>query len=607
MGDQSAVPIGAGPTTLDLAVIGNCQVAALIDAPGNIVWACWPRPDGDPVFCALLAPKHQPPGIGALNTRLQDQARASQQYVRNTAIVATTLTDTHGGEARIVDFCPRFRLHNRTFRPATFVRVIEPVHGRPVIAVKVRPMVEYGAREPVVTAGSHHLSYAGHDVAFRVTSDASLSDIHEGRAFVLDHAVTLVIGPDEALPKQVNLIASDWLAATRDYWSDWVRGLAVPFDWQAAVIRAAITLKLCTHEDTGAVLAALTTSIPEAEGSARTWDYRFCWLRDAFFVVQALNRLGATRTMEGFLHFIENAASQGASGRLRPVYRIAGADALEEHLAPSLAGYRANGPVRVGNAAALQRQHDVYGSVVLAASQLFFDERLDVTGDAVLFRRLESLGARAIRMFAEPDAGPWEFRGSDRPHTFSAVLCWAACDRLSRIAGALGQVERGTKWRHLASLLRTDLLDRAWSESHNAFVSTLDGHGEIDATALLMPELGLLSSGDPRFQSTLAAVERELVVNGYVMRYRHADDLGVPTNAFIACTFWYINALALAGRWHEAIERFESVLARRNHVGILSEDLDPRTGELWGNLPQTYSMVGLISSAIRLSRPWESA
>jgi GH15 family glucan-1,4-alpha-glucosidase len=311
--------------------------------------------------------------------------------------------------------------------------------------------------------------------------------------------------------------------------------------------------------------------------------------------------------MEGFLRFIENIASQGSFDAVRPVYRITGSESLAEQAAPALGGYRGLGPVRIGNDAVGQLQHDVYGSIVLAATQLFYDERLSARGDAALFARLETLGSAAVRAYGQPDAGPWEFRTTVRPHTFSAMMCWAACDRLAHVALSLGLESRAGEWRAHATRMRADLLQRAWSEAANSFVSTLDGAATLDATALLMPELGLIAPTDPRFAATVAAIERELVNGGYVMRYRHPDDFGTPENAFTVCTFWYVNALDLLGRHDEAVRHFEAVLARRNHVGLLSEDIDPATGELWGNFPQTYSLVGIIRSAVRLSRPWEAA
>ena len=263
------------------------------------------------------------------------------------------------------------------------------------------------------------------------------------------------------------------------------------------------------------------------------------------------------------------------------------------------------GPVRVGNQAALQTQHDVYGSVILAIAQLFFDQRLARGGDAALFEQLERLGERAALVYDRPDAGPWEFRGRERVHTFSAVMSWAGCDRLSRIAHRLGLPDREQHWREVADGMRDRILERAWNERRGAFVASFD-NDDLDASVLLLPELGLLPATDPRFLATLDVIGRELRDGDLLFRYRHADDFGTPKTAFATCAFWYVNALAAAGRVDEAREHFTRLLRYRNGVGLLSEDIDPVTGELWGNFPQTYSLVGVINSALRLSRPWET-
>jgi GH15 family glucan-1,4-alpha-glucosidase len=378
----------------------------------------------------------------------------------------------------------------------------------------------------------------------------------------------------------------------------------VPADWQEAVIRSAFTLKLCTYEDTGAVLAALTTSIPEAADSTRNWDYRYCWLRDSYFVIQTLNRLGATRTMEAYLHYIDQIIATSTADTLQPLYGITGDPRAEEKIATTLSGYRGMGPVRYGNLAAEQVQHDVYGSVILAATQLFFDERLVRSGDQTLLDRLYRLGRRAVATFEQPDAGPWEFRGKLQRHTFSAAISWAGCDRLARIARRVGDDSAAREWTASADHMRREILAQAWNEEIQSFTSAF-GNRDIDATALLLPELGLLPATDPRFLKTLERVEKELANGDLLYRYRHADDFGEPENAFTICAFWYVNALAATGRIEEARERFSRLLERRNPLGLLSEDISPATGELWGNFPQTYSMVGIIGSALRLSRSWE--
>ena len=589
---------------LDLAVIGNCQVAALIDRRGRIVWMCLPKPDADPVFCALLRREGGDSVSGVFAVDLQNIAEAKRQYVRNTAIVETTLTDVRGNSLRITDFCPRFRSRGRNFRPMAVVRLIEPIKGRPIVNVRLRPRCDNGADDPQRVAGSHHIRFLSAALNYRVTTNSSLSPLLDETAFVLGAPLAFILAPDETIEETPLNLARSWFEETRAYWHEWIRGLAVPFDWQEAVIRSAITLKLCTYEDTGAVLAALTTSIPEMAGSARNWDYRFCWLRDSFFVILALNHLGATNTMEGYLRYLNNIVARNPGGDLQPLYGITGEAHIEERIIETLDGYRGMGPVRVGNLAYGQTQHDVYGAVVLAARQLFFDQRLTNPGDAAMFARAEVLGERAMKLFGIPDAGPWEFRGIERAHTFSAVMCWAACDRLARIAVQLTINDRAAFWRAGADTMREQILARAWSQSKQTFVSAFDGE-DLDATALLLPDLGFIEATDPRFISTLDAIERNLVRGDLVYRYLHADDFGVPANTFTMCSFWYVSALAAVGRLDRAREIFESLLRRRNSAGLLSEDIDPVSGEQWGNFPQTYSMVGVITCAIRLSRSWE--
>jgi GH15 family glucan-1,4-alpha-glucosidase len=591
------------PASLELGLIGNCQVSALVDAQARIVWCCLPRPDGDPIFSALLDPKA---AAGVFAIDLCDLAEASHEYVRNTAVLVTTLRDRHGNGLRVTDFCPRFRSRGRMFRPMTLVRLLEPIEGRPVARIRIEPTADYGATRPQRRNGSHHLSFASDDLTWRITTETSLSSILEGRPEVISRPQAFLLGPDESVAEAPLSLARQWLEETSEYWRDWVRALAIPFEWQDAVIRAAISLKLCTYEDTGAVLAALTTSLPEARGSGRNWDYRYCWLRDAYFVVQALNRLGTTRTMEHLLHFLDHTVARSDEVALQPLYGIGGGAEVPERIVDSLAGYRAMGPVRIGNAAYAQVQHDVYGAVILASTQMFFDRRLTSPGDAAAFARLEKIGERAIAVFAQPDAGPWEFRGISQVHTFSSLMCWAGCDRLARIAEHLGLHERAAWWRERATPMREELLRRAWNEALGRFSSVLDG-AELDATLLLLPEYGLVEGTDPRFLATLDAVQEKLGRGRWLMRYTHPDDFGHPETAFTICGFWLVLALHSAGRLDEAHELFEHMLASRTRLGLLSEDIDPVTGELWGNFPQTYSLVGIIQCAARLSRPWEDA
>jgi hypothetical protein len=590
---------------LDLALVGNCQIAALLDRRARIVWACLPRFDGDPTFCALLAGKAEPEA-GFYDVELLELARSEQRYLANTAIVETVLYDSSGGAVKVIDFAPRFQQHGRFFRPMSLVRMVIPVAGNPRVRIRVRPLGEYGAVTPTLTHGSNHIRFVLPNLALRLTTDASITAVLEERAFMLDHPVALVLGPDETLADAPGTIARHFFGETKSHWEGWAHGLSIPFEWQDAVIRAAITLKLCTYEDTGAVIAGVTTSIPEAPDSGRNWDYRYCWLRDAFFVVHALNRLGATTTMEQYLRYVINVALEADGRPLQPVYGISGEARLPERLVDTLPGYRGMGPVRVGNQAYEQKQNDVYGSVIAAAMQYFFDQRIVVRGDISTFRHLEQLGERAVQLFNTPDAGLWEYRGRQRVHTFSNAMCWTAADRLARIADHLGDHDRAAYWRANASRMHTELDRGAWNEKLGCFTESV-GRDELDASVLLLPSLGFVRADDPRFASTVRAIEKSLLEDKHMRRYDAADDFGAPENAFNVCTFWYIEALAGLGRRDEAREIFESMLACRNTLGLLSEDIHPATNELWGNFPQTYSMVGIISSAMRLSRPWEDA
>jgi GH15 family glucan-1,4-alpha-glucosidase len=583
---------------LDLAVIGNGRTAALVDPSARIVWWCYPRFDGDPVFSRLVAGDEEK---GFCDVLLDGMVDLFSEYVRNTAVVSTVLTDDKGGSIRITDFAPRFREYDRVHRPPQIMRIIEPVAGMPRITIRVRPTGSYGIPMTLKSMGSNHMTFGGADVVIRLTTDAPLSYIDREAPFVLTRPVHLVIGPDEPFPANLPVTCRSFATRTQDYWTEWVRRLSIAYDWQDVIIRAAITLKLSNFEETGGIVAAHTTSIPEAPGSGRNWDYRYCWLRDAYFVVKALNRLGATQTMEDFISFILGIATEKF---VRPVYSIVPADSMDETIATGLKGYRNNGPVRVGNAAASQVQHDTFGSIILAAMPMFFDRRLPRPADAGLFSLLESLGVEAARLAFEPDAGIWEYRGRARVHTHSAAMCWAGCSRLGAIAAHLGMDERAAYWSDTANRMQSRLIEQAWNEKRGAFTAGF-GIDDLDASVLLLPEIGLLETHDPRFVRTVEAVERELLRDKHVMRYASEDDFGMPETAFLVCRFWLIDVLWDLGRREQAREMFNDALKYRNRYGLLAEDVHPLTGELWGNFPQTYSMAGLILTAMRLSRSWE--
>jgi GH15 family glucan-1,4-alpha-glucosidase len=591
---------------LDLWPIGNCQVSALVDAEAGYVWGCAPRVDGDPLFCALLEPKGDGRPRGEWRLSLENQIGAEQSYLRNTPILHTRLTDAAGGIAEIFDFCPRFERSGRMYRPVAFARIVRPIAGAPRLRVTLNPATDWGAKDAETTSGSNHIRYLLKPQPLRLTTDAPVGHLLEGRAFRLERPHHFFLGPDEPFAGNVGHSLATMLHETADHWRHWVRGLAVPLEWQRVVIRAAIALKLCQHEETGAIVAALTTSIPEAADSGRNWDYRYCWIRDAYYTVQALNRLGALDVLENYLSYLRNIVDEAEGGRIQPLYGVSGESSLDEREAEGLAGYRGMGPVRVGNAAYSQTQHDAYGQIILSNVQAFFDERLFRQATEADLAALEKIGEQAWAMHDQPDAGLWEYRGRTSVHTYSAVMSWAACDRLSNAAAVLGLDEKAALWRERAETIRTRIEGEAWNEVEGRFGASFGG-AELDASLLQLIDMRFLDRDDPRFVATFNAVERELRRGEHMLRYAVEDDFGLPETAFNFCTFWLIEALHLIGRTGEARTLYEATLKRLTPAGLLSEDSDFESGELWGNYPQTYSLVGLINCAVLLSKPWSAA
>jgi GH15 family glucan-1,4-alpha-glucosidase len=590
-------------SNLELWPIGNCQVSGLIDQTGALVWGCVPRVDGDPVFSALLNGDQRNAGIWRFE--LEGQTSATQEYIRNTPNLVTTLEASDGSAVQILDFCPRFERSGRMYRPVSYVRIVRPIAGNPRIRVVLKPTKNYGAGLADTTHGTNHIRYLVEPQALRLSTDAPVGYIIEGRTFRVEQDTHFFLGPDEPFVGNLREEVRSMEQSTRHYWQNWVRMLAIPLEWQEEVIRCAITLKLCQHEETGAIVAALTTSIPEAAHSERNWDYRYCWIRDSYYTIQALNRLGALDVMEKYLAYLRNIVDGARGGQIQPLYSVMGESELDETTASYLAGYRSMGPVRRGNAAYKQIQHDCYGQIVLPSAQGFFDSRLLRPADERDFENLEQVGKMAWAMHDQPDAGLWEFRTRQEVHTYSAVMSWAACDRLANVAAHIGKPDRAEVWRERADAIAATIEEKAWKENgEGGHYGASFESDYLDASLLQMVELRFLSPENERFKQTFAAVEKHLRRGDHMLRYAAEDDFGAPETAFNVCTFWLIEALHLAGRDEEARTLFCTMLSHTTQSGLLSEDLDYETGELWGNFPQTYSLVGVINCAGLLSKPW---
>lgn len=592
---------------LDLWPIGNCQVSALIDRAGRFVWACAPKVDGDPLFSSLLDGRdpRSDDAIGLWGIDLEDCAGVEQHYVTNTPILVTRMTDSNGSAIEITDFCPRFERLGRMYRPVAFARIVRPVAGSPRICVRLRPTRNWGDPAVLTTAGSNHIRYLLDGMQLRLSTNAPVGLLMDERCFRVERPLHFFLGPDESFAGNLATTLEEMLGYTTYHWQNWARGLATPFEWQDVVIRSAITLKLCQHEETGAIVAALTTSIPEHANSGRNWDYRYCWIRDAYYTVQALNRVGALDVLEGYLAYLRNIVDQAKGGHIQPLYGVQGESVLIESEAPRLAGYRGMGPVRVGNLAYEQVQHDAYGQIVLSNVQAFFDQRLFRMAGREDLEALARVGERAVELFDKPDAGLWELRTRQSVHTYSAAMCWAACDRLANAAERLGLEGDRALWQERADRMRKAIEDAAWRPETNRMSATFSGD-DLDASLIQLLDLRFMSPDDDRFRGTLAAVEEGLRRGSHMLRYATEDDFGLPETAFNVCTFWLIEALHFTGRDADARALFAEMLERRTAAGLLSEDIDPVSGELWGNYPQTYSLVGMINCAVLLSKPWSA-
>jgi GH15 family glucan-1,4-alpha-glucosidase len=593
---------------LDYGLIGNCQISALVDKAGKVVWCCMPRFDSSSVFTSLLGNESAgfwsvEPANPVGNTQKWE---TRQNYMRNTNVLVTQFIGSGGDQFELIDFMPRFETDYSFYRPAHLVRVLRPLRGNPRVVIRCRPRMEYGKETPKAVPIPSGILFGGRESNLWLKSNAPIAHILQETSFELKESRHFVLSYGTPFKEPLKFAVEEQLDRTIAYWRSWAKHCSIPFEFQSEVIRSALALKLHIYEDTGAIIAATTTSIPEGPEPGRTWDYRYCWLRDAYFVVSALNRLGQFDEMEAFIQYLQNICASEPSRLLQPVYGIAGEKELIEAELSWLEGFNGLGPVRVGNAAYKMDQHDVYGEMVMAITPTFFDRRLDRTDQSLALKNVQQLVEQAIQCFELPDAGIWEFRGTKQHSVFSKLMNWAAVDRGVRIAGHIGRHDLVTEWAPIRERMRNDIERSGWNDLVGYYTQSYGGDSP-DAANLLLPAINFISYRDERFQKTIDAYDRILRAGRGVYRYRTPDDFGVPKTTFTICAFWMADALWGAGRKAEARELFSSVIHQANHVGLLSEDMDPETGELWGNFPQTYSHVGLINTAMRISQAWEDA
>lgn len=580
----------------DLGLVGNCQFSALIERTGEVVWCCLPRFDSEPLFSTLL--DHESGGrfvVGAA-----DGAAGTQRYIENSNVLETNFK-SEGGSFRVLDFAPRFVQYDRVFRPTQLFRVVEPLEGTPYVRVNCDPRIGWSKALPVQLHGSNHVRFDGFPSPVRLTTDVPLS-YFGGKPFALTERRHLAFTWGPPIEEPLPALCDRFLGETVRYWQRWVKQCNIPPLYQREVIRSALVLKLHCFEDTGAIVAAMTTSIPEAAGSGRTWDYRYCWLRDAYYVLGAFRRLGHFEERELFTRYLLDIASGSPRLELSPLYRVDGTSDLDERILDTWPGFGRDGPVRVGNAAFRHLQNDIFGEMVLALTPVFLDERFSGERSERTFDLLKRLTRKAISVVGTPDAGIWEYRTEWKPQTFSSLMCWAAADRMARIC-ARNAPDLELEFRRASVGIRDEIADRAWNPGSGTFVATYGGR-DLDASLLQMATLRLLPADDPGLRSTIDAIWKGLTKDGWLFRYRLDDGFGQPTVAFIICTFWLVEALAATGRTDDARAVMDRISPALSPLGLLSEDYETSNLRMWGNFPQAYSHAGLIQAAFAASPRW---
>lgn len=594
--DHDLLCYGQNMQLENLGLIGNCQCSALVHRSGEIVWCCLPRFDSEPVFSTLL---DRDDG-GRFRISPADGEIGTQRYIPNTNILETTF-QTATGSFRVIDFAPRFLQFGRAFRPTQLIRIVEPLQGTPRISVICEPRLGWSKDRPAVVQGSHHVRYEGFSSQLRLTTDFPLSYL-AGQPFTLSGRRHLTLTWGIPVEEPLAPLCERFWNETSRYWRRWVKRCDIPPRFQGEVIRSALTLKLHCFEDTGAIIAAMTTSIPESPGSGRTWDYRYCWLRDSYYVLSAFGLLGQFEEREQFVQYLLNIAGGAPELQLAPLYRVDGSQNLEESILESWAGYNGEKPVRIGNAAALHSQNDIYGEMVLALTPIFVDERMSAERSPEALHLIKALARKAISLAGVPDASIWEYRTEWKAQTFSSLMCWAAADRMAGIASR-HDPSSASEFREAANRIHSEIMTKSWSETRNSFVGHYGGN-DLDASMLQMVRLRFLSPEEPKLNSTINAIHKDLMRVGWLHRYSLDDGFGKPSVAFVICTFWLIEALAALGRRPEAQSLFDSIHGALSPLGLLSEDFDPTLPRMWGNFPQTYSHVGLVHAAFSAAPTW---
>jgi GH15 family glucan-1,4-alpha-glucosidase len=583
------------PHKYNMGIIGNCSYIAYINTQADVKWMCMPRFDSSFLFGSLLDSEK---GGSFQIAPMTNEYTSKQYYIENTNILCTEFACADG-RFRVTDLAPRFKQNERYFKPLMLLRKIEPLEGRPMVKAICRPVGNYGRQQPEVLLGSNHIRYMDIGAHVRLTTDISLNNIVDEKAFVLSEAKYLLFSSELPLESELVNTFELFLKKTIDYWQEWVKSTSIPSIYQEEIIRSALVLKMHQYEDTGGIIASGSMSLPESNLSGRNWDYRYCWMRDTYYTLYALNSVGHFEESQKYFQYIENIIAT-EKDRIQPLYSITGEkDIVEKILA--LQGYLDNNtPVRLGNEAYTHIQNDVYGQVLVSLMPLYIDKRLAMDSSAKPLHIIHFLLDKIEQTMYTPDAGLWEFRNSQQLHCYTFLFHWAGSMAALKIGNKLNDLDLITKATNLVAR-SSEQIEKCYHPEKKAYTQAIGNH-HMDASCLKLVSMGYLEANSERARNHVAAIEKELKTEqGLIYRYKHADDFGTPESTFLVCAFWYSEALACIGRVDEANQILKNLVKTGNHLGLFSEDVGI-DGSQWGNFPQTYSHVGLINAAFRIAR-----
>ena len=575
--------------------VGNCRTAALISDRGSIDWFCFPDFDSPSIFAKILDENKG----GCFAFVVDDHYSVSQKYIEHTNILSTSFNSIEGG-FEVFDFMPLYRIdqQNEYFLPPEIYRIIRLKHGTPRFRVEFKPALNYALDDVIHLIGPEYVkiySIQNEINTIYLYSGLDFEKVLNGEEFVLLRDEFLLLSNNQKLIKIDQNRVELELQRTRVYWMNWTNRSKKYKIYNDKIERSILVLKMMSYHRSGAVLAALTTSIPESVGEQRNWDYRFCWLRDASMSIETLLQVGHQGTAKRFMTFIKNIL-KNKSDTFQIMYGIRGERILTEIELTHLSGYKNSRPVRVGNDAFNQIQNDSYGYLMDVIYQYYryFPGTLDEIED--MFEVVKNIVKTVMDNWQKPDNGIWEIRGEKKHFVFSKMMCWVAMDRAVSIAKLLNREIFTKMWLEVAVSIKLDIMTKGWKEDIQSFSQTYENN-DLDSSLLLLETYGFISPEDERYRKTVEAVHRSLNYKGLMFRYNNMDDFGIPTSAFTICSFWMVRALFVIGRQEEARKLFDEMISYSNNLGLFSEDLDFETKSQLGNFPQAYSHLALINTA----------